>query len=170
MEQTTSSTIEIYNPIKLPTIDFKLLVELQEDFKKSTPESIESLKNSILQEGFRFPKFVWLNDDKTYILDGHQTKKALEELAYEGYDIPEIPIVPIPADNRDHAISLLFILNSRFGDVDPGSDFLLKYMELLAELRKRDIVRLPEVKIPMFEIPKARKEATKKCPKCGFEW
>ena len=75
-------TIKVENPNNLPTIEYKKLEDLQGDLKTLPEENLEKLKKSILRFGFKIPKFVWIDNGHYYILDGHQTKKALYDNQY----------------------------------------------------------------------------------------
>ncbi|MHA1371334.1 MAG: DNA-methyltransferase [Promethearchaeota archaeon] len=110
--------IKIHNPDNLKCISYKRLMDLQDDFKSITSEALKKLKKSITTYGIFVPKFVWINKDIYWTIDGHQTKKALSELENEGYEIPEIPIVEVKASNKKDAIKKLLIINSRYGKIN----------------------------------------------------
>ena len=69
--------IEISNPTNLPTIDYKELIDFQEDLKTISTEALEKLKMSIKEFGITFPKAVWIDEGKYRIIDGHSTRAAL---------------------------------------------------------------------------------------------
>ena len=65
--------------LKTEQIDWKKLEWLQGNLKELSKESFNKLKTSIVKNGFLMPFHVWENG-KTWILDGHHRKRALEEL------------------------------------------------------------------------------------------
>ena len=97
------------------------LTQFQGKFKFREAEDIAKVKKSILRYGFSFPFFVWKNGKTNYILDGHGREIALKELESEGYEIPELPVVYIEAENQQDAKEKLLRINSRFGDITNSS-------------------------------------------------
>lgn len=97
------------------------LTQFQGKLKYRETEDIEKVKKSILRFGFSFPFFVWKCEKTNYILDGHGREIALKELENEGYQIPELPVVYIEAENEKDAKEKLLRINSRFGDITNGS-------------------------------------------------
>ena len=103
---------------KLPLVE---LTEFQGDLKYREKIDIERVQKSILKYGFSFPFFVWQNGKHNFILDGHGRKLALKKLWSEGYEIPELPVVYISAENETDAKEKLLRINSRFGDITQES-------------------------------------------------
>lgn len=97
------------------------LTEFQGDLKYREKLDIERVQKSILKYGFSFPFFVWKQDKRNYILDGHGRKLALKKLWAEGYEIPPLPVVYINAENEQDAKEKLLRINSRFGDITSES-------------------------------------------------
>ena len=60
--------------------------------KKHSDLEIQRIVESILEDGFLFPIGIGKVGDKNYIIDGECTYNALQELKYQGYEIPEIPV------------------------------------------------------------------------------
>jgi hypothetical protein len=67
--------------------------------------------------GIAFPFFVWINDSKYFILDGHGRVEALRRAASTGYIVPELPVIYIQAADETTAKNLLLHLNSRYGTI-----------------------------------------------------
>lgn len=109
--------IKVYNPDNLKTIDYWSLEDFQGELKQMNYINLDKLKKSILRYGIFIPKFVWKHNGKYYVLDGHQTKKALHRLEREGYTIPKIPIVQIMAKGEKEAREKLLIINSKYGEI-----------------------------------------------------
>ena len=161
-------------------VDYKTLAPFQGDLKIITDENLDKLKRSIIKYGFTVPKFVWKSGKKSYILDGHQTIKALDSLFADGYEIPDIPIVYIKAKDKKEAKEKLLHITSSYGEFNTTglADFMLG-----AEINISDLeIRLPSGEIPlMFEDfnydnffteeidQKEKKVKTVVCPKCGEE-
>ena len=137
-------TIKIDNKNNLPTIDYRVIEPLQGDLKTLPEENLEKLKKSILEFGFKIPKFVWIDRGHYYIIDGHQTKKALESLEKEGYTIPKIPYVEIEAKNRREAAKILLEINSRYGVINPETSFFEDF--------DIDLDFIKDIKIPEFDL------------------
>lgn len=94
------------------------LDDLQGDLKTTTKEDIAKLKKSILKHGFSFPAFIWIHDNKNYIIDAHQRKKALLELIDEGYTLEKVPVVYIEAKDEKEAREKLLQLNSQYSKIN----------------------------------------------------
>ena len=98
------------------------LRDFQGSLKTLKPEQLGKLKRSILKYGFTFPVFTW--QDK--ILDGHQRLFATKELVKEGYEIDDIPVVEIEAENKKEAGEKLLALNSQYAKIT--EDELAEYI------------------------------------------
>jgi hypothetical protein len=124
----------------LPTIPYTQLTDFQGDLKTITDEALEKLKKSIIQFGVRFSKKVWQHNATYFTLDGHQTKKALESLETEGWEIPEIPVERIEARNKADAHRLLLLINSQYGAINPETRYL---NEFGIQPKFMDLVHIP---------------------------
>ena len=60
--------------------------------KKHSDLEIQRIRDSIIEDGFLFPIAIGKVGNKNYIIDGECTYNALQQLKYEGCEIPEIPI------------------------------------------------------------------------------
>lgn len=139
--------IKVYNPDNLPTVDYQKLVPFQGDLKDIDEESLNKLVGSIKENGFIVPKFVWIDNNKYYIIDGHQTIKALKQLKVEGYKIPEIPIVQVQADNKKDAAKKLLQINSKYGKINPDTSFFEDFDIVPTYLDKIEIPELDDLEI-----------------------
>jgi len=140
------NTIKIHNLGGLPTTPYQALEGIQGDLYDYS--GVEALIRSILEKGFIFPKMAWKSGKKLYIIDGHKTKKALELLEERGYEIPEIPYVPIPAKNKKEAALNLVLFNSKFGKVQDPTRFLNDN-----GIMREDLIALEEILyIPPFDL------------------
>ena len=144
--------IKVHNPGNLLVRPYQELYDFQDDFKHEIePEALKKLKNSLIRHGVFVPKFVWLDGEKACIIDGHQTRKALESLEAEGYTIPPIPYVEIQAESRANAAEKLLQINSRYAKINPESDFL-RDLENAKELLER--IEIPEIRLDLIDVPK----------------
>ena len=92
---------------------------LQPDgFKGQTDNEKETLKNSIVKNGFNNAFDVWQHDGKLLSIDGVHRKIALLELAAEGYEIPEqLPCTYVTAENETEAATIILSRNSQHSHI-----------------------------------------------------
>lgn len=134
-ETTAQKSIIIKNPNNLPLIDWKIVYDLQGDFKTITDERLAKLKRTIIKHGFDYPIFLWLDDEKTYwILDGHQRIRALESLEKDGFKIDNIPYCSVEAKTKKEAAEKILYLNSVYGEINPDTSFFDDFGLDLADL------------------------------------
>lgn len=91
------------------------LMSFQGYLKVLAPKQFRKLRDSITENGFIAPVFVWVFGEEKYILDGHQRVKVLEKMKKEGCEIPELPVVFIDAESRDDARRKLLAITSQYG-------------------------------------------------------
>lgn len=100
------------------------LLPIQGTFKELSKKNFEKLKNSISKNGFIQPFFIWENENKKYILDGHQRQKAIVDL----YGDIFVSCIVIDAKNLQEAKKLVLFYSSQYGEfskesfLDFGSD------------------------------------------------
>jgi hypothetical protein len=79
-----------------------------EGFKGQTANEKETLKNSIVKNGFHDAFDVWQHEGRLLSIDGVHRKIALLELAAEGYEIPEqLPCTYVTAANETEAATII---------------------------------------------------------------
>lgn len=89
-----------------------------EGFKGQTANEKETLKNSIVKNGFHDAFDVWQHDNKLLSIDGVHRKIALLELAEEGYEIPEqLPCAYVTAANETEAATIILSRNSQHSHI-----------------------------------------------------
>ena len=89
-----------------------------EGFKGQTANEKETLKNSIVKNGFNNAFDVWQHDKKLLSIDGVHRKIALLELAAEGYEIPEqLPCTYIDAKDEAEAAIIILSRNSQHSHI-----------------------------------------------------
>jgi hypothetical protein len=140
----------------------------------------EKLKKQILEQGFSAPIFVWKNNAKYYILDGHGRASALQDLKQSGYKIPDLPCVEIFAKTKLEAKKKLLSYVSSFGKVE-GAGLYQYIIDAELNLSDLDDFEIPEIDMTEFKAqffedlePKEQKESEepqeenlKQCPNCG---
>lgn len=67
----------------------KLLAYQPPGLKKTTPELLEKLKASLLNNGMASTFYVWQKGKEVFSLDGHHRCMALYELEKEGHAVPD---------------------------------------------------------------------------------
>lgn len=172
-------TIKVINKGKLPLISWK---ELKAKFEPNALKSkkdreVGDLKESILAIGFTIPLFLWL--EGKYIADGAGRFLALEMLEYEGYEIPDLPYVPLEAKSKKEAKRLTLAISSKYGKEtnDSIGEFLLDMNEIDLSFINIEGYNLEEIdwtppKTKEIDMDKMKGETKlqHKCPKCGFKF
>lgn len=166
---------------------------LQGNLKELPESSFNKLKNSILKKGFLYPFFVWENkeDGQIYIIDGHQRHKVLTALRNDGYDVPQLPVIFIPAESIKEAKENLAVAASQFGKfteqgvIEFFGDLEMPEIEMFeipfldfSNVLEPDSGKTVEVAAHEREIKNTSKEIDlgdfehfdHQCPKCGFEY
>ena len=103
------------------TIQLHELTEFQGELKERSAGDVEKIIKSIKKHGFSFSFFVWKNDGKNNVIDGHGRLKALQQMAAAGEEIPALPCVYISAKNEAEAKEKLLKLNSQYGHMTADS-------------------------------------------------
>jgi hypothetical protein len=146
-------------------LDYHEMKEFQGNFKARTEQDIEDVKKSIIKYGFSFPMFVWENGGNYYVLDGHGRLAALRSFETEGYTIPALPVVYIQTKNKEEAIRVLLLCNSRYGYITEASteSFMdkLDYADLINHLNVDEITLVDEKEAAV------NRTRYIYCPKCG---
>jgi hypothetical protein len=136
-------TIRVFNLDNHPTAPYASFVDLQGDFK--TYPEIERLASRIQAVGFKYDVYAYEStqpeehNGQTYppgtrfILDAHSRCRALALCESQGWTIPEIPYTRIYAESLDQAKQELLFLNSRYGVIQPDSDFLSEILSTTPE-------------------------------------
>ena len=99
--------------------DWRAIEPLQpKGFKGQTANEKETLKNSIIKNGFHDAFDVWQHDNKLLSIDGVHRKIALLELSEEGYEIPEqLPCTYVTAENETEAATIILSRNSQHSHI-----------------------------------------------------
>lgn len=97
------------------TCSFDEIQIIQGDLKK--PVETQKLIASLIHKGFVIPLFLWDHNGVLKAVDGTHRYRAIAELRKMGYDIPEIPYVPIVAGNEKDARKKILLASSVYGEV-----------------------------------------------------
>jgi len=137
--------------------DWRNIEPLQpEGFKGQTANEKETLKNSIVKNGFHDAFDVWQHEGRLLSIDGVHRKIALLELAEEGYEIPEqLPCTYITAANETEAAKIIFSRNAQHSHVRDASimyaAFKIPAATIEAVVPQKNIDSWQEVKTESYE-------------------
>ncbi len=109
------------------TLPLVYLSEFQGELKTLMEEDYERLKSEIVEEGFSFAVQVWQSEGKHYLLDGHQRVRTLRKMCDDGWEIPDLPVSLVFADNYQQAKRKCLGAASNYGRVT--NDGLLGYIQ-----------------------------------------
>ena len=87
--------------------------------KDNSNRDITKLKNSIINQGFSFALCNWY--EHKFIIDGTGRHLALLELEKEGYEIPDLVVNQIQAENIKEAKKLALMVSSQHGQITQTS-------------------------------------------------
>lgn len=127
-KQEDGANMEEINPFTHPlkitcegagTLPLSEIKDFQGNLKKLTKDNREKLFKSMIREGFMCPIFIWKNPEGVCKnLDGHQRVNTLSWMEQRGWDIPELPIVWIEAEDEKEARRKLLKITSQYGEFD----------------------------------------------------
>lgn len=170
--------MKVHNPNNLPTIPIADLIPSQGDLKDLTEKNYNKLKDRIEKRGFRIPVYVWENEGKLFLLDGHQRQRVLTK---EGWT-ESVPYLKINAKNLTEAMELLLEITSQYATItQEGIDEFIATYELneaeVYEATSFDATRFytseTEEKIndnKEVDPESLLSEGTIECPRCKFEF
>ena len=99
-----------------------------EGFKGQTANEKETLKNSIVKNGFHDAFDVWKHDNKLLSIDGVHRKIALLELSEQGYEIPEqLPCTYVTAENETEAATIILSRNAQHSHIIRAAKLMEAY-------------------------------------------
>jgi hypothetical protein len=169
-------------------LDISELNPFQDDLKDLTNENAEKFKAELIHHGFSEPISVWRNQEKWFVLNGHQRLKTLSLMRAEGWKVPSVPCSIIEASSESEAKEKVLALASQYGEVTNHG--LLSYIQNnQINLSYLENIRLPEINLDSFKqvsfiannnSDKSQSETEVKeslynnleheCPKCGFQF
>jgi hypothetical protein len=137
--------------------DWRNIVALQPDgFKGQTENEKETLKNSIVKNGFHDAFDVWQHEGRLLSIDGVHRKIALLELSEEGYEIPEqLPCTYVTAANETEAATIILSRNSQHSHILSAAvmtaAFKIPAATIEAVVPQKNIDSWQEVKTESYE-------------------
>ncbi|MEJ7610655.1 MAG: ParB N-terminal domain-containing protein [Ferruginibacter sp.] len=126
----------------------------QETFKDLAPGAKEKLRQSIIQNEFAQPFFVWEDpaDGVIYCLDGRHRTLIMEELSDEGYVIPEkLPATFISCSNKKEAAKMVLIYSSMYAKVTETGLFDFAKLYDLDFSSMKETIDLPDMDMVHIE-------------------
>lgn len=111
------------------TLKLTEMKPFQGKLKKRTPQDIEALKKSLMDEGMMMPFVIWRKpgdpeaetstEVNMYLLDGHGRKEALVQLAVDDPELLEFqwPVIYVDASDEDAARKALLQITSQYGKI-----------------------------------------------------
>jgi hypothetical protein len=127
-----------------------------EGFKGQTANEKETLKNSIVKNGFHDAFDVWQHEGRLLSIDGVHRKIALLELAAEGYEIPEqLPCTYVTAANETEAATIILSRNAQHSHILSAAvmtaAFKIPAATIEAVVPQKNIDSWQEVKTKSYE-------------------
>ena len=155
----------------------------QGNLKELSKENYEKLKQEIIKHGFSFPVFVWKNDGKNHVLDGHQRINVLLAMQKEGYTIPKLPVDWIQAKDKREAKEKILAAVSQYGKITEEGLYEFTNTAGIKFEDFKAFTDLPGINFDRYEAgyvnqpePREVDESIAdgvemcKCPKCGHEF
>ena len=102
-------------------IDWRSIVPFQGNLKRRSDRDISKLSRSLCKHGITFPFFIWRKEGKNYCIDGHGRLLSFAQLVLDGWQIPDVPIVEIYAEDESEAKKKLLYENCKYGDLTYNS-------------------------------------------------
>lgn len=111
----------IINKVKnTPTIGWKEIKDFEfNQLKDNLNRDVSKLKNSIVNNGFSYPFYIW--SGHRFVIDGTGRYLALSQLEKDGYSISELPVVEIEAGTLKEAKRLVLAVSSSYGKISQSS-------------------------------------------------
>jgi hypothetical protein len=127
-----------------------------EGFKGQTANEKETLKNSIVKNGFHDAFDVWQHEGRLLSIDGVHRKIALLELSEEGYEIPEqLPCTYVTAANETEAATIILSRNAQHSHILSAAvmtaAFMIPAATIEAVVPQKNIDSWQEVKTESYE-------------------
>ncbi|SIS11601.1 ParB N-terminal domain-containing protein [Williamsia sterculiae] len=108
----------IHNLKGTETLDYRKIKPLQGNLKDLRKVNYDKLKNSLLDNGFTFPGLVWKDPQgQCWALDMHQRLRVMNREDMNDNGSYEIPVVYIPARNKQEAKKKILLATSQYGTI-----------------------------------------------------
>lgn len=149
------------------------LEPFQGALKDLSEREYNKLKKSMLEEGIFVPFFVWNQNGRTRILDGHQRDTVMITEHWE----MDVPVIWIFARDEEHAKKRLLLISSQYGHItQEGWDSFTFNLpdDWLQETVQFDALPWIFDEVPNFapvpadEQPRLDEKNPVYCPHCGL--
>ena len=105
--------------MQIKNIDYRKLQPLQGNLKDLSKKNYEKLKKSFQEKGLFVPMFVWEDNGKFWLLDGHGRERLFNQekavfVDAEGKETFEIPALIVKAKNLKDAKEKILLISSQF--------------------------------------------------------
>lgn len=116
----------------LPTINSNDLWDLQGNLKDLSKINYDKLKQSLEENGFIVPLFVWFDDsNRPFTLDGNQRLRVITSEIKDGV---ELPFIRVEAKDRNDAKQKILLISSQYGKTTKDG-----FDEFTAEMQDFDV-------------------------------
>jgi hypothetical protein len=104
------------------TLPLEKLEPFQGALKHLGKTEYENLRKTLIDFGFSFVVHVWKDNDRYFIIDGHQRVFVLNQMVkIEGWEVPEIPVAIVEAKSFGEAKRKVLAAASQYGTVTEAS-------------------------------------------------
>ena len=141
-------------------LDIDDLKDFQGELKTLSEENYEKLKLDLCMLGFSEPVSVWKEGEEIHILNGHQRIKALKRMRNEGYEVDQIPVSYVYADDIKQAKKKVLALTSQFGEISNGSLDVFIEQNKLDKKEILEVFRFPEIQTVIDDLQESIAEST----------
>lgn len=131
-------------------IAIERLTPFQGGLKTLSKENYEKLKKEILELGFSEPVSVWKNEDKLFILNGHQRVNTLLKMREDGFKIPDLPVNYVEARDLKEAKKKILALTSQYGSMESQGLYEFMNESGLTIDEVSESFRFPEIDFDSF--------------------
>ena len=102
--------MKVINKNNLPVIKISEVIPFQHELKDLTAQNYSKLKKVLEKRGFEYPIYIWKNNGKNYLMDGHGRQRVMLK---EGWDL-EVPYFEIQAKDEQEAAEKLLEITSQY--------------------------------------------------------
>lgn len=160
----------------------------QGQLKTLSEQDYKKLRKTIAKDGFSFPVFVWSNQGKNYMIDGHQRIATVMKMLNDGFKLSDgtLPVAWIEAESRSEAKKKVLLASSQYGRYTEESVFQFIQDSQINFHDVAPLLELPQINMATLEHgwfadndfqPVTENEQTRLdqkqiliCPNCGHEF
>lgn len=174
--------LEVIYPPGCPTLPWSEIRKMRRNRLKGgdRAKTFAGLDASYARRKYRIPLFLWLEGD--LVIDGAGRCDWIQAKADEGWEIPDLPVIQLPAETQQEAEELAATVSSQFDDPteETWAEFTRNWK--LGPMEMKSVtagLRFPTLDLggmssrkPPDEFPKFGRDikVTTECPKCRYKW